>query len=179
VIRRSLAALVATLALVPALAAARGPSTPAERRRAVETTRRLERQPLAPNADAQRRWLLRWIVEIPDIHVQGCAGPLDALAEDRSGEKYGRLLYAQSMFGMAAFVVEHPKDKDDWLAVQTAGVESVLKAYRALLREQPDARWEELDLLVSAARQGKLPLVLEQTMEGCGEQQAPQPGDAI
>ena len=48
---------------LPGLAAARGPSTPAERKKAVETTRRLERSPLAPNADADRKWLLKWIVE--------------------------------------------------------------------------------------------------------------------
>lgn len=178
-IRRPLAALALALVLAPALAAARGPSTPAERRRAVETTRRLEREPLGNGAMEQRRWLLRWIVEIPDIHVQGCSGPLDALAADAGGERYGRVLYAQAMFGMAAFLVEHPDDKGDWLAVQTAGVESVLKAYRSLLRTEPDARWEELDLLLAASRQGKLPLVLEQTMEGCGDEGAPAPGDAI
>lgn len=175
--------LLATLLLAalgaPLAADARGPSTPAERKRAVEVTRRLEREPLASGTEAQRRWLLRWIVEIPDIHVQGCSGPLDVLVQDESGEKHGKLLYAQAMFGMAAFLVEHPKQKGDWLAVQTAGVESALRAYRAIVRVDPQARWEELDVLLLAARQGQLQAILEETMEGCGDEQAPAPGDAI
>ncbi len=164
---------------VPAQAAAeRGPSTPTERTRAVETTHRLERDPLGPGARQDRRWLIQWIVEIPDIEVRGCAGPLDALKED-DGRRYGKVLYVQSMFGMAAFLIEHPRDKSDWVAVQLAGVESVLKAYRALLGADPAARWKELDLLTEARRQGKLREVIEETMEGCGDERVPAPGDPI
>ncbi len=126
--RGSFAAAAAALILtLPAFAAARGPSTPAERKRAVEITRRLERTPLAPGANTDRMWLLKWIVEIPDINVRGCSGPLDALAQD-DGSRHGKQLYAQSMFGMTTFMIEHPRQKDDWSAVQTAGVESTLRA---------------------------------------------------
>jgi hypothetical protein len=171
-----------TLALAflaaPALAAARGPSTPAERRKAVDTTRQLERSPLAPGAAAARMWLLRWIVEIPDINVRGCSGPLDALAQD-DGTRHGKELYAQAMFGMTTFMIENPKRKDDWVAVQTAGVESTLRAYQSLVRSEPSSRWEELDTLVEARQQGKLRELLESTMEGCGDERPPGPGDAI
>lgn len=164
---------------LPGLAAPRGPSTPAERKKAVETTHRLERFPLAPDANAQRKWLLKWIVDIPDINVKGCSGPLDILAQDEDGSRHGRQLYAQSMFGMTAFMIEHPAQKDDWIAVQTAGLESTLRAYESLVSAQPDARWEELDTLLQARRQGKLRDVVEKTMEGCGDERAPGPGDAI
>ena len=170
-------ALILALAL-PGLAAARGPSTPAERKKAVETTRRLERSPLAPGANVQRMWLIKWIIEIPDINVRSCSGPLDALAMD-DGSRHGRQLYAQSMFGMTAYMIEHPRSKDDWLAVQTAGVESTLRAYQSLLAAEPDARWEELDTLLEARRRGRLGEILEKTMEGCGDERAPSPGDAI
>ena len=173
-----IALTLATLA-APALAAAeRGPSTPAERKRAVETTRRLERDPLGEDADAARKWLLKWIVDIPDIQVRGCSGPLDALVQD-DGSRHGRVLYAQAMFGMTAFMIEHPRQRGDWLAVQTAGVESVLRTYVSLLQADPESRWQELDLLVQARRQGHLPDVLEQTMEGCGEEHGPGPDAAI
>lgn len=142
------AALAGPLALfllaVPALAGARGPSTPAERRKAVETTRQLERFPLAPGANGSRMWLLKWIVEIPDINVRGCSGPLDALVQEGAG-RHGRALYAQAMFGMTAFLIENPGRKDDWLAVQLAGMESTLRTYQALLAAEPASRWEELD----------------------------------
>ena len=170
--------LALALATSPALAAARGPSTPAERKKAVATTRELEQNPLAPGAGPARMWLLRWIVEIPDINVRGCAGPLDALVQD-DGSRHGKELYAQAMFGMTAFMIENPRKKDDWVAVQTAGLESTLRAYDALLRAEPSSRWEELDTLAEARRQGRLQEIVESTMEGCGDERPPGPGDAI
>ncbi len=177
--RFALAGALTLILAVPALAAARGPSTPAERRKAVETTRRLERSPLAPGANADRKWLLKWIVDIPDINVKGCSGPLDALVADQDGSRHGRQLYAQAMFGMTAFMIEHPRQKDDWVAVQTAGVESTLRAYQSLVATDPETRWDELDTLLEARRQGKLREIVEKTMEGCGDERAPEPGDAI
>jgi hypothetical protein len=169
-LNRPALALALALAAVPAAALARGPSTPAERKRAVETTRQLEKDPLAPGAMAARKWLLTWIEEIPDITVRTCSGPLDALAQDRGGERYGRILFAQASFGIVSWLIEHPKAGGDWIAEQTAGLESVLRAYRSILRREPQARWEELDLLLEAKRQGKLSDVVEQTMETCGEE---------
>ncbi len=175
----ALALAFAVALAAPARAAAeRGPSTPAERTRAVETTRRLERDPLGPGASKDRRWLIQWIIDIPDIEVRGCSGPLDVLKED-DGRRHGKVLYAQSMFGMAAFLIEHPREKNDWVKVQLAGVESVLRTYHSLLGSDPEARWRELDLLVEARRQGKLRDVLEETMEGCGDERVPGPGDPI
>jgi hypothetical protein len=173
----ALTSLIA-LAAPAQVAAERGPSTSAERTRAVETTRRLERDPLGSGAGKDRRWLIQWIVEIPDIEVKGCSGPLDVLKQD-DGSRYGRVLYVQSMFGIAAFLIEHPRDKDDWVQVQLAGVESVLRAYRSLLSSEPGAHWKELDLLAEARRQGKLREVIEETMEGCGQERVQGPGDPI
>ncbi|HSN90792.1 MAG TPA: hypothetical protein VLS93_06160 [Anaeromyxobacteraceae bacterium] len=150
-----LAVAAALALLLPALAQGRGPSTAAERKRAVEITRRLERDPLGKGADADRRWLLQWIEEIPDIMVTICSGPLADLPGDESG-RHGTELFVQSLFGMATFLVENPGKKDDWVAVQTAGIESVLAAYRSLLRAEPEARWPELDALADAKRKGKL-----------------------
>lgn len=161
-----------------ARAADRGPSTPAERKRAVETTRKLEKLPLAPGANDERIWLLKWINDIPDLTIRTCPGLLDALRFDDEG-KYGRKLYAQSMFGMTAYMIEHPRRRDDWVAVQTAGVESTLKAYQSLLAAKPQARWELLDRLATAQKQGTLADIVENTLEGCGDEIAPGPGDAI
>lgn len=178
--RRTLAALAAgALAFTfTARAADRGPSTAAERKRAVETTRRLEKTPLAPNANGDRVWLMKWINDIPDITVRTCAGLLDPLAVDEEG-KFGRKLYAQAMFGMTAFMIEHPAKKDDWVAVQTAGVESTLRAYQSLLQAKPDAHWEVLDKLASAQKDGTLSEVVESALDGCGDERPPGPGDAI
>jgi hypothetical protein len=176
-LRRTLAALALALAFT-AHAADRGPSTAAERRRAVETTRRLEKAPLAPNANGDRKWLLQWINDIPDITVRTCSGLLDTLAGDDEG-KFGRKLFAQAMFGMTAFMIENPAKKDDWVAVQTAGVESTLRAYQSLVQAKPEARWELLDRLLAAQKQGQLGDVVENALEGCGDERPPGPGDAI
>jgi hypothetical protein len=172
-------ALAATLtAAAPTLAADHGPSTPADRKKAVDITRRLERAPLAATANDDRIWLFKWIDAVPDITVRSCAGLLDGLPGDDQN-KFGRKLYAQSMFGMAAFMIENPGKKNDWVAVQTAGIESTLKAYEVLVKAKPSMRWEELDRLILARDQGRLPDVVESQLEGCGDEHAPGPGDAI
>jgi hypothetical protein len=177
--RAALASLVALL--VPALALARGPSTPEERKRAVELTRRLEKEPLARNAAESREWLLRFIVEAPDFNVRGCSGPLDALAKNEEGP-YARALFVQSIFGMATFMFENPKKAEDWAAVQQAGIESTLKAYESILKADSDARWKALDRLVSARNAGKLRGIVLKEMPKCAhpeDDEGPAPSDAI
>lgn len=163
------------------IASARGPSTAAERKRAVEITRKLEKEPLARSGIEAREWLLQFIVEAPDFNVKGCSGPLDALAKNEEGP-YARLLYVQSIFGMAAFMFEHPKQVGDWAAVQTAGIESTLKTYQSILRADSEARWKELDRLVAARNAGKLRKLVEKEM-ACPKDEddagGPAPGDAI
>ncbi len=164
---RPLLAAAALALLTPVIAGARGPSTPDERRRAVETTRKLEKDPLARDANSSRRWLLDWIVEIPDVQVRSCSGPLDVLVED-SG-RFGRILYLQSIFGMATFVIEHPRAKDDWVSAQAAGIESVLRAYRSLVRTNAEARRDELDALLETQKRGRLKQLVEETMAECAK----------
>ncbi len=174
--------LVAALVLLcaPTLAGARGPSTPAERKKAIELTRKLEKQPLARSSNQDRAWLIEFIVEAPDFEVKSCSGPLDVLVKEEEGP-YARILYIQSVFGMAAFLFENPKKSDDWAAVQTAGIESTLRAYEAVLKADPDARWKELDRLLAARGKGRLRALVEKEMAKCGtgEDEGPAPSDAI
>jgi len=162
----------------PEVASARGPSTAAERKRAIEITRKLEKEPLARSGVEARAWLLQFIVEAPDFNVKGCSGPLDALAKNEDAP-YARLLYVQSIFGMAAFMFEHPKQVADWAAVQTAGIESTLKAYQSILRADSDARWKELDRLVAAKNTGKLRKLVEKEMAGCAKEGGEEDGGAM
>jgi hypothetical protein len=177
---RSLAAALLVLAALPSRAAERGPSTPEERKRAVEATRRLEREPLARSSMQARKWLFQWIVDIPDIDVTSCNGPLDVLAKDDE-DLYAQILYAQSVFGMAAFLIENPKKKADWVSVQTAGIESTLRAYESLRKSDSEVRWKELDRLVDAAKKKKLRTIVEKETKcrGEGDEMGPAPHDAI
>ena len=176
--RTVVAALV--LLCAPTLAGARGPSTPAERKRAIELTRKLEKQPLARSSNQDRAWLVEFIVEAPDFQVKSCSGPLDALAKDEENP-YARALYVQSVFGMAAFIFENPKKADDWAAVQAAGIESTLRAYESLLKADPDSRWKELDRLLDARGKGRLRALVEKEMAKCptSEDEGSAPSDAI
>ena len=174
-------ALASLVLAAPHAAADRGPSTPEERKRAVQTTRKLEKEPLSRSSMEARKWLFKWIVDIPDIQVTSCKGPLDRLQQDEEG--YGQILYVQSVFGMAAFLVEHPGKKDDWVAVQTAGIESVLKAYESIRKADSEARMKDLDRLVAAQKAGKLRALVKEEMAECGkpeeERMGPLPRDAI
>jgi hypothetical protein len=174
--RAALAAALALAAAWPGAARAqqqRGPSTAEERKRAVQTTRRLEKDPLAKGAEADRKWLFEWIVAIPDISVTSCDGPLTVLLGDEEGERHGRELYLQAVFGMTAFLVENPKKKEDWVAVQTAGIASTLAAYERLVKARPKERWPELDELVAARKKGKLAQVVEEDVDCSGEPRPP------
>jgi hypothetical protein len=177
---RALALALLVLA-TPRLAAARGPSTPEERKRALQTIRKLEKEPLSRKSMDDRRWLFQWIVEIPDIQVTSCKGPLDPLQDDDEG--YGKLLYLQSVFGMTAFLIEHSDRKGDWAAVQAAGIESVLRAYDSIRKADSEARSKELDRLAAAHKAGKLLGVVKKEMAECGkpeeERMGPLPRDAI
>lgn len=162
--------------------AERGPSTKAERQRAVEVTRRLEKDPLAKRGDEDRIWLFQWIVEIPDINIRTCESPLDQLRDDESA-RHGRELYLQHVFGITTFLIENPKKKDDWVAQQVAGLESVLRAYRSLKRADSSLRWRSLDRYDELRREGKLPDAVKRTMPNCDpatdELMGPAPEDAI
>ncbi len=127
-----------------------------------------------------RQWLFKWIVDIPDINVTSCAGPLDGLREDEE-DAYGQLLYVQSVFGMAAYQIENPKKTGDWVAVQTAGIESVLRAYDAMRKADSELRYKVLDRLEKARKDGKLVEVVKTEMAKCGhpDEMGPAPRDAI
>jgi len=70
-------ALVA--ASLPAYSADRGPSTPEERKQALEYIHDFEADPLGPNAIRDREWVIKWVIEIPDVHMNFCGAILDKM----------------------------------------------------------------------------------------------------
>ena len=47
----------------------RAPSTPEERKQALQYIRDFETNPLSSESVQKREWVLKWIIEVPDIHV--------------------------------------------------------------------------------------------------------------
>ena len=160
VLRRIPFTLCAVLLLSPLLAPSRltaeerGPSTAEERARVIEITHKLESDPLNPQADEWRVWLAKWIDEVPDVVVPICPPLLPQLL--RSNRNYAHELAMQVVYSSAAFIVEHPKEQVDQQAVFQAGVDGMLKAYQALLKAKPKARWYFLDSLIEMRDKGEL-----------------------
>src|SRR5207342_235420 len=84
----------------------------------VERTRLLEHDPFAADAHEIRQWLLTWATKAPEVKVSVCdlLGPIP-----KQKVPYGSELLLQSMFGNAAFQLEHPERKADVQSTQLAG----------------------------------------------------------
>lgn len=152
--------------LSPALCGAqkRGPSTAKERAKAVQLARKLESDPLAKDAREERNWLVKWIEEVPDISVKICPELFPPLLESPR-KNYAQEILGQTTFSEAAFIIEHPENAKNDLAVYTAGVEGALKAYQALLKAKPDGRWPFLDDLIEQQKSDELKDYIRRTVE--------------
>ncbi len=145
--------LLLSLFSLPALAQTRGPSTPEERAKAIKVTKQLETDPLSATAQDDRKWLVKWIQDVPDITVNICPAILPRVAE--STRKFGHEIWLQTMFGEAAYILQHPNSTDED-APYVAGVESALTMYQNLLKVRPEARWGVLDDLIEKQKDGSL-----------------------
>ena len=153
--RRLLAVLVLVLIALslPCAAKMRSLSTPEDRDRVLNYTRSLEDHPLAKDSLEKRMWLAEWIVKAPDFAVDVCCKALKSL--DEVNNTYSHQLRMQAMYSQAAFQLEHP-DVRDTTAIQAAGLAGTLRAYRAIQRFDPSAKYPLLDDLMSLERKGKL-----------------------
>jgi len=143
----------------------RGPSTPEERRRAVEIATLLENDPLNKNAQALSRELLIWLIEIPDITVTICTGMLGDYSKIKGD--YAGTLTTQLSFAETKFVIEHPEQAKDEYQVYLAGVESALKTYQNIKKVKPKVRLEPLEELLLKQQAGELPEFVKNAMAGC------------
>jgi hypothetical protein len=159
------AVVACAAAPAPAKPPARGPSTPEERAKAVTLVKSIEAQPLGPEADDARRWLVKWINEVPDIDVHVC-GDLVAPALLKS-YPYSKQVGYHAIFAQTGFAIEHPDKAKDRLAGWTAGTEGTLRVYEAILKTKPDARLAYLDDLVARRDRGELRAFVEQSSKKC------------
>jgi hypothetical protein len=147
----SVALMGCTLLLVPIAAAAadHGPSTPEERKQALEYIHEWQGDPLGAHAKDQFARVLKWFVDVPDLTVHACT-ILDKLP--KGDKKDGATIFGGEFLAQAAFVIENPDKKDDRLAEYQAGVEGGLRVYEPLLKANPRDREPYLDDLIHGAR---------------------------
>jgi hypothetical protein len=137
-----------------AIAAGRGPSTPEERKQALDYIRDLQANPLGPQALDERRWMLKWLAEIPDVSVHLCGITLDGLP--KVDKKDTALVIFAQLISQAAFLIQNPDRQDDLLAQYQAGVEGELQVYEVLLKSNPKDRQPYLDDLIQRREAGTL-----------------------
>jgi hypothetical protein len=151
----------------------RGPSTQEERKRFVALTHKLEATPLDKGLYQEKGWAKVWLDAVPDINVTIC--PL-VFGEDflASRYKYAPQLSYQVTFASAVYIIEHPDKAKDTLAQYTAGVESALKAYKAILKSEPEAKSKSLDDLLEKQSQGKLAEFVREASKECDNEKKEQ-----
>jgi hypothetical protein len=155
----------------------RGPSTAEERARAIKVARQLEEDPLGKDAKDQRAWMIQWIIEIPDITVNVCAEYFGSLPNPPRG--HSQEVFTQMMISSAAFMIEHPDKVKNEQAVALAGLLGSLKAYEAVLKQDPSAHWTYVDRLVKMRDQGKLDDYVTETRIKCKSDEHEQDPDTI
>lgn len=138
----------------------RGPSTPDERATAVRAARLLETDPFNKDAKKVREWLLKWLIEAPDISVEICAGYLPPLYGTKNKNNEANLAM-QMTFSSAAFIIENPDKAKDEVAVNLAGLEGTLKMYESILKSKPNAKIDFLDQLIAKRDKGELRAYVE------------------
>jgi hypothetical protein len=169
-IRKISAVLVGcTLLLAPfaANAADRGPSTPEERKQALEYIHAWQADPLGPQAKDQFAWVLKWFAVVPDLTVHVCL-IFDKLP--KGDKKDGNTIFGGQFMAQSAFVIENPGRKDDRVAEYQAGVEGALRIYESLIKANPKDRQPYFDDLVQRRDAGTLAeFVKERAATACNK----------
>jgi hypothetical protein len=147
------------LAPFSASAADRGPSTAAERNQALEYIHHFQADPLNPNLTAEIQWVVKWTIEVPDIHLDLCTSFFKLPKAD---SRDGQILFNAMVFAQTAYLLENLDHQDDKLAEIEAGVEGVLNVYEVLLKANPNDREPYLNKLIKQREDGTLTKFVEQ-----------------
>lgn len=152
-----------------AVAQERGPSTPEERKRAVEIATLLENDPFNKNAKALSSELLFFLIQAPDIHVHICTNVLGDFKKIKGD--YSPIIASQLTFSQRRFAIEHPEQADDRYQEYLAGVEGVLRTYQKIKLAKPKVKMEPLEQLLIKQQAGQLSDFVREAMGGCNAAQ--------
>ena len=147
----------------------RGPSTPEERKRAVEIATSLENDPFNKDAKALSSELVKFLIGVPDIHVHLCSDVLGDYKKIKG--EYSPTIVTQLTFSQGKFVIEHPEQADDRYLESLAGVEGVLRTYQSMKRAKPKIKIEGLEALLVKQQAGQLGEFVKTTVAGCTSKQ--------
>ena len=143
----------------------RGPSTPEERKRAVEIATLLENDPFNKDAKALSQELLIFLIQVHDISVHLCANVLGDFRKIKGD--YAPTITAQLSFSQAKFIIEHPDQANNEYQEYLAGVEGVLRTYQNIKRVKPKVKIDPLEDLLVKQQAGQLGEFVKTAMAGC------------
>ena len=127
----------------------------------------MESNPLAADETRKgaRAWLLAWLSNNHDLTVVACPDLLGP--GDHKDYVHVDQLLVLTMFGEAAFSLEHPGTSPDSEDVFRAGMSSALVGYRSILVIEPKAHWSNFDDLIELQDHGQLSSYVSQAMKSC------------
>jgi hypothetical protein len=127
--------------------------------------RRLEANPLASDGMEARRNLLAWLTDSPDVTVSMCQHVVPAPAQN--SETSG-ITMTQFLFSSAAFIIEHPDQAKDPVAVNLAGLQGALRTYELLkARRGNAAKNRDLEKLLERRERGELEAYVRAGLARC------------
>ncbi len=134
----------------------------------IKAARFLEEKPFDKDAKNIRSWAILYIIETDQVSVVVCGGELmEPILHKKN--KNGAELTGQYTIGMAAFKLANPDRKNDENAAQLAGIESMLKAYEAMIAEKPKSKFDGMDTLIAKRDKGELKAIIDAA--NCGKKE--------
>lgn len=151
--RKGMLFLVTMFALLNLCHSTFGQDTNPDHQKLIKASHFLEEKPLDKDAKAIRSWAFVWAADTKDVTVIVCGagGPF----MDKK-VKFGGEMMAQYAIAMTAFKLENPNKASDENAAQLAGLESALKVYAILVKDNPKGKADAVDALVAKRDRGEL-----------------------
>ncbi len=159
-----LALVCAGLVVHATVVAARGPSTPEERQRALAYIDLLEEKPGLEETRMPLVWLIGWLHNVPDLRVIGCTA---LLGTEEEKEGIPTLMLVHHMYAQAAYLIRNPEAESGSLEVLVAGVEGTLRAYESIQARIPHAHEPLFDKLLDLRERGELAQYVAERAELC------------
>ena len=128
--------------------------------------RKLERNPLASDADVAIANLITWITGSPDIHFTLCPAVVSPIMN--SGNPYANQLLSQYILSSAATKIEQPDRAGDMVFIHTEGMKAAVKSYQLIKDEKGrDARMRYMNKLSRKLKRGKFENYMSNTLQEC------------
>jgi hypothetical protein len=121
----------------------------------VKAAKILEQDPFIKDAKKYREALTLYLIETKDVSLVLCTSDATKAVFDKK-YKFSNELFSQNMLGMAVFKLENPDKATDEKAAQIAGAESMLRAYEAMVKQNPKAQFAVADALLAKRTDGTL-----------------------